>query len=119
MEKEKKKTLTISSNLKKKIDTSSFKTRGKKSFSVEKKKFIKPNKEFNKPSLHTQIRENSLYPQSREKRQQSLYIQKAKSHIYIYIHTYIYIIYYVANKRLPHWPGPSPAASPASAGRTP
>ncbi len=38
MEKNKKKTLTISSNLKKKIDTSSFKTSGKKSFFVEKKR---------------------------------------------------------------------------------
>ena len=37
MEKDKKKTLTISTNLKKKIDTSSFKTDGKKSFAVEKK----------------------------------------------------------------------------------
>ena len=38
MEKDKKKTLTISSNLKKKIDTSSITSSGKKSFSVEKKK---------------------------------------------------------------------------------
>ena len=38
MEKNKKKTLTISSNLKKKIDTTSFKSSSKKSFSVEKKK---------------------------------------------------------------------------------
>ena len=38
MDKNKKKTLTISSNLKKKIDTSSISTSGKKSFSVEKKK---------------------------------------------------------------------------------
>ena len=37
MDKDKKKTLTISSNLKKKIDTSSISTSGKKSFSVEKK----------------------------------------------------------------------------------
>ena len=42
-----KKTLTISSNLKKKIDTSSIATSGKKSFSVEKKNF-RPNKSFNK-----------------------------------------------------------------------
>ena len=41
MEKDKKKTLTISSNLKKKIDTSSIATSGKKSFSVEKKKPFK------------------------------------------------------------------------------
>ena len=37
MDKEKKKTLTISSDLKKKIDTTSISTSGKKSFSVEKK----------------------------------------------------------------------------------
>ena len=41
----KKKTLTISSDLKKKIDTSSVSTGGKKSFSVKKKKdVIKGNK---------------------------------------------------------------------------
>ena len=40
MEKDKKKTLTISSNLKKKIDTSSISTSGKKSFSVEKKNLL-------------------------------------------------------------------------------
>ena len=39
MDKRKKKTLTISSNLKKKIDTTSISTSGKKSFSVEKKTF--------------------------------------------------------------------------------
>ena len=47
MDKDKKKTLTISSNLKKKIDTSSISTSGKKSFFVEKKKpfkTIKTNK---------------------------------------------------------------------------
>ena len=37
MDKNKKKTLTISSGLKKKIDTSSISTSGKKSFAVEKK----------------------------------------------------------------------------------
>ena len=50
MEKDKKKTLTISSNLKKKIDTSSISTTGKKSYSVEKKKFFRSNKSFNKPT---------------------------------------------------------------------
>ena len=40
MDKDKKKTLTISSNLKKKIDTSSITSAGKKSFSVEKKKIL-------------------------------------------------------------------------------
>jgi len=56
MEKDKKKTLTISSNLKKKIDTTSISTSGKKSFSVEKKKSYRPQKSFNKnlitPSLN-------------------------------------------------------------------
>ena len=42
-----KKTLTISSNLKK-IDTTLIDTGGKKSFSVEKKKFFKSNKNFSK-----------------------------------------------------------------------
>ncbi len=50
MDKDKKKTLTISSNLKKKIDTTSISTAGKKSFSVEKKKPFRSNKSFNKPS---------------------------------------------------------------------
>ena len=48
MDKNKKKTLTISSNLKKKIDTSSIATSGKKSFSVEKKKPFRSNKTLNK-----------------------------------------------------------------------
>ena len=47
MEKDKK-TLTISSDLKKKIDTTSISSSGKKSFSVEKKKSFRPNKSFNK-----------------------------------------------------------------------
>ena len=38
MDKNKKKTLTISSSLKKKIDTTSISSSGKKSFSIEKKK---------------------------------------------------------------------------------
>jgi len=50
MDKNKKKTLTISSDLKKKIDTTSISTSGKKSFSVEKKKFFKQTKQFKKPS---------------------------------------------------------------------
>ena len=48
MEKDKKKTLTISSNLKKKIDTSSITSHGKKSFAVDKKKSFRHNKTFNK-----------------------------------------------------------------------
>ncbi len=46
--KDKKKTLTISSNLKKKIDTSSISSDGKKSYSVEKKKPFKGNKNINR-----------------------------------------------------------------------
>ncbi len=47
MDKDKKKTLTISSDLKKKIDTTSISTSGKKSFFVEKKKPYKTNKPNN------------------------------------------------------------------------
>ena len=49
MEKNKKKTLTISSNLKKKIDTTSFKSSSKKSFSVGKKKTFRPNQQLKAP----------------------------------------------------------------------
>ncbi len=49
MEKDKKKTLTISSNLKKKIDTTSSINRdGKKAFSIEKKKPFRNNQSFSK-----------------------------------------------------------------------
>ena len=48
MDKGKKKTLTISSDLKKKIDLTTISTSGKKSFSVEKKKPYRPNKSSNK-----------------------------------------------------------------------
>ena len=51
MEKDKKKTLTISSNLKKKIDTRSISSSGKKSFFVEKKKNFKTIK-TNRPNNH-------------------------------------------------------------------
>ena len=50
MEKEKKKTLTISSSLKKKIDPTSLKTPNKKSFSPEKKKPFRSQKILNKSS---------------------------------------------------------------------
>ena len=53
MDKNKKKTLTISSDLKKKINTSNIETSGKKSFSVEKKKSFKGNKTFNKSGQFT------------------------------------------------------------------
>ena len=47
MEKDnKKKTLTITSNLKRKIDTSAINTGGKKSFAVEKKKTFKETESF-------------------------------------------------------------------------
>ena len=50
MDKDKKKTLTISSSLKKKIDTSSIATSGKKTFSVDKKKNFRSNKPFSRPN---------------------------------------------------------------------
>ena len=50
MDKNKKKTLTISTNLKKKIDTSSISSGNKKSYSVEKKKPFKSGKPFNRPA---------------------------------------------------------------------
>jgi len=46
MDKNKKKTLTISSSIKKRIDTTSFSSSGKKSFSIDKKKPYKGNKPF-------------------------------------------------------------------------
>ena len=58
MDKDKKKTLTISSDLKKKIDTSHIQTSGKKSFSVEKKKTFRPNKPLNKSSQAPNINNN-------------------------------------------------------------
>ena len=51
MDKDKKKTLTISSTLKKKIDTSSITSSGKKSLSVEKKKSFKHNKNLNRQNF--------------------------------------------------------------------
>jgi translation initiation factor IF-2 len=64
MDKDKKKTLTISSNLKKKIDTSSISTSGKKAFLVEKKKPFKNNKTFNKNTSATKV---SLNPDTKKK----------------------------------------------------
>ena len=64
MEKDKKKTLTISAGLKKKIDTSSISSSGKKSFSVEKKKSFRPNKQFNKPGT---VPYNNTSPESKKK----------------------------------------------------
>ena len=48
VEKNKKKTLTISSNLTKKIDFKNIQNQGKKSFSVNKKKFFKNDRDINK-----------------------------------------------------------------------
>ena len=64
MEKDKKKTLTISSNLKKKIDTTSISSSGKKSFSVEKKKPFRPNKSFNRSSSAPNI---NINPEAKKK----------------------------------------------------
>ena len=50
MEKDKKKTLTISSNFKRKIDTSAISTGGKQSFAVKKKKSFKGGKAISKTS---------------------------------------------------------------------
>jgi len=50
MDKDKKKTLTISSDLKKKIDTTSINRDGKKSFSIEKKKPYRGSQSFQKPN---------------------------------------------------------------------
>ena len=58
MDKDRKKTLTISSDLKKKIDTTSITAPGKKSFSVEKKKPFRPSKSFNKSPVSPNININ-------------------------------------------------------------
>tara|TARA_B100000963_G_scaffold351636_1_gene363520 strand:+ start:1958 stop:4138 length:2181 start_codon:yes stop_codon:yes gene_type:complete len=57
MEKDKKKTLTISSNLKKKIDTTSINRDGKKSFSIEKKKPFKGN--FGSSKVNQQFKQQT------------------------------------------------------------
>ena len=49
MEKDKKKTLTITSDLKRKIDTSAINTDGKKAFSVKKKEPFRSNKSSGRP----------------------------------------------------------------------
>ena len=59
MVKDKKKTLTISSNLKKKIDISSIQSSSKKAFSVEKKKPFRNNKSQNKIGSSQNINFNS------------------------------------------------------------
>ncbi len=62
MEKDKKKTLTISTNLKKKIDTTAISTGGKKTFSVSKKKPFKANKSFNKTGLNPNFNQKQENP---------------------------------------------------------
>ena len=57
MDKDKKKTLTISTNLKKKIDTSSL-TSGKKSFSIEKKRPQKHNKNISRSNTSNNVNLN-------------------------------------------------------------
>ncbi len=52
MDKDKKKTLTISTNIKKKIDTSSVTSGNKKSYSIDKKKPFKTNRNLNKPNFN-------------------------------------------------------------------
>ena len=64
MEKEKKKTLTISSNFTKKIDASSISSGGKKSFSIDKKKNFKPNKQFKQ----TKVSSNTSFNQDNKKK---------------------------------------------------
>ncbi len=59
MEKDKKKTLTISSGLKKKIDTSAISTDGKKSFSVKKKEPFRGNKNSNRQNQIVNQTKNS------------------------------------------------------------
>jgi len=58
MDKDKKKTLTISSNLTKKIDTSSISSGGKKSFIIDRKKTFKKSKQFKKPGTIPNLSSN-------------------------------------------------------------
>ena len=64
MDKTKKKTLTISSNFKKKIDTSSIVSSGKKTFSIEKKKPFKssksPNKSFSNNNKNPEFKNKNI-----------------------------------------------------------
>ena len=81
MEKDKKKTLTISSNLKKKIDTSSISTSGKKSFSVEKKKPFRSNKQFNKQSTEINTKVN---PDNKRKNFARKFVEQQATKVRIY-----------------------------------
>ena len=73
MVKDKKKTLTISSNLTKKIDTSNIQSSGKKSFSVEKKKTFRNNKTFNKFSSSPNI---NINPEAKRKNFERKFIEQ-------------------------------------------
>ena len=73
MVKDKKKTLTISSNLKKKIDTSNIQSSGKKTFSVEKKKPFRNNKSQNKFGSSQNINFN---PDTKRKNFERKYIEQ-------------------------------------------
>ncbi len=82
--KDKKKTLTISSNLKKKIDTSSISSGGKKSFSVERKKPFKGSKNLAKNNqsfgqINTQdIRKKNFARKFVEQQATKAFIKKAE-----------------------------------------
>ena len=60
MDKNKKKTLTISSNFKKKIDTSTISRDGKKTYSIEKKKPFRESKNFNKSTTTNNLNKNDF-----------------------------------------------------------
>jgi len=80
MDKDKKKTLTISSNLKKKIDTRSISTSGKKSFFVDKKKpykTVKTNKQIIRMFIQTKkIKKRILLENLSNSKQQKILSKK-------------------------------------------
>jgi translation initiation factor IF-2 len=81
MEKEnKKKTLTISSDLKKKIDTTSISTDGKKSFSVKKKEPYRGNKSTNKTSQNLTQNKN---PEAKKKNFARKFIEQQATKAFI------------------------------------
>ncbi len=60
MDKNKKKTLTISSNFKKKIDTSTISRDGKKTYSIEKKKPFRESKNFTRSTTTNNLNKNDF-----------------------------------------------------------
>ena len=80
MDKDKKKTLTISSDLKKKIDTTSIAAPGKKSFSVEKKKPFRPSKSFNKSPVSPNI---NINPEEKKKNFARKFIEQQATKAFI------------------------------------